>query len=112
MNLKFNCSYKDDNKTSRWKGNIKLISCGVPYELEVSARQSRFHIICGKHQNGNYLCIPNWNIGTELSGFSDYFWNTERLTTYYPELSMVDVISITTALVKLSEYISVQEEAR
>lgn len=111
MELNYICTGTNDMKPKRWEGHINLLKSSVPFELEVTARHSSFHILCGKHEYGNYLCIPNWNIGTELAGFSDRFWNFERLTTYYPELSSVDAISITCALVKLSEYLSIMEEA-
>jgi len=75
-------------------------------ELEVSARYSSFHIICGRHAYGNYICVPNWGIGTELARLCDSFWNLERLATYYSELPMVDAISIVDALAAISEYVS------
>ena len=111
MNLDFTCIGSESMKPKYWNGQIYPIKLSNPYEIAVTARESCFHIICGSHSNGNYLCIPNWNIGSELADFSDYFWNLERLTTYYPELSKVDAISIATALAKLSEYISISKEA-
>lgn len=111
MELDYICTGTEDMKPIRWKGHINLLKTTDPYELEVTARYSSFHILCGKHKYGNYICIPNWNIGTELARLSDSFWNLERLTAYYPELSQVDAISIVAALVKLSEYLPLQEEA-
>ena len=111
MELGYICTGTEDMDPLRWEGHIRLIKGSEPYELEVTARHSSFHILCGKHAYGSYICIPNWNIGTELAGLSDSFWNFERLTTYYPEVSPVDAVSIVDALVKLSEYISIQEEA-
>lgn len=110
MKLDYICT-GNDMKPIHWKGHINLLKNTDPYELDVTARYSSFHIICRKHAYGCFLCIPNWNIGTELASLSDSFWNYERLTTYYPELSSVDAISIVGALVKLSEHISLQEEA-
>lgn len=112
MELNFICIGTDDMKPKRWHGHISLLKDCDPYELEVTARYSRFHILCGKHEYGNFLCIPNWNIGTELSNLSDSFWNFERLITYYPELSKVDATSITCALVKLGEYVTTKEKVR
>lgn len=111
MELDYICNGTEAMEPIRWKGHINLLKTTDPYELEVTARYSSFHILCGKHEYGSYICIPNWNIGTELAGLSDSFWNFERLTTYFPELSPVDAISIVNALVKLSEYILTQEEA-
>lgn len=86
MEIHFICTGKDGMEPGHWEGRMRLLSDQMPYELEVTARYSSFHILCGKHRYGNYVCIPNWNIGTELSEFSDSFWNYERLTTYYPNL--------------------------
>lgn len=111
MELDYICNGTVDMKAQKWTGHILLLRSTSPYELEVNARGSSFHILCGEHAYGNFICIPDWNIGTELAGMSDRFWNFERLTTYYPELSPVDAISITCALKKLNEYISTTGEA-
>ncbi|MEG0355494.1 MAG: hypothetical protein RR621_07550 [Lachnospiraceae bacterium] len=111
MELNYICKGTIDMRPRQWNGHIHILNDSNPYELEVTTRHSSFHILCGKHEYGNYVCIPNWNIGTELSGLSDVFWNSERLITYYPELSPVDVTSITYALVRLNEYISIKGEA-
>lgn len=111
MELDYTCIGTPEMNPLRWSGHIRLLQTAEPYELEVTARDSYFHILCGRHEYGNFICIPNWNIGTELASLSDSFWNRERLTTYYPELSLVDVISIVDSLVMLNEYISFQKEA-
>lgn len=111
MELDYICTGTADMNARKWTGHILLLKSSLPYELEVNARGSSFHILCGEHAYGNFICIPNWNIGTELAGLSDCFWNFERLTTYYPQLSPVDAISIASALKKLDEYISTREEA-
>ena len=89
-------------------GNTCYGSCQfmvTEHEFEVNARGSSFHLLVGKHAYGNYLCIPNWGIGTELSYLSDRFWNTEHLKSEYPELSCPDIISIVTALATLEKHI-------
>ncbi|WP_334196373.1 DUF6618 family protein [Muricomes intestini] len=111
MELEYTCIGTPEMKPIHWNGHIKLLRTTDPYEMEVTARHSSFHILCGRHKYGSFICIPNWNIGTELASLSDSFWNQERLTTYYPELSLVDVISIVDSLAVLNEYISFQEEA-
>lgn len=50
-----------------------------PYEVNVEARGSSFHLIFGSQVNGMFLCIPNWNIGVELSRLSDRDWNMNSL---------------------------------
>lgn len=49
------------------------------YEAAVKARGCSFHMIFGDKINGMFLCIPNWNIGCELSSLSDQSWNLHSL---------------------------------
>ena len=57
-----------------WEGEIQLArSCQSTMEAEVQTRGSCFWIIIGRCKTGNFLCIPNWNIGMELASFSDCF---------------------------------------
>ena len=103
--FKMELNYQCKNNNESWNGYISALSESMPYEFEVNARGSSFHLLVGKHAYGNYLCIPNWGIGTELSFLSDRFWNTEHLKSEYPDLSSPDVISIVTALATLGKYI-------
>ena len=50
----------------QWECSLEILQRGNPCEAELCARGSRFHLIVGKHSYGNYLCIPNWDVGTEL----------------------------------------------
>lgn len=65
MELNYICIGTSDMKPRQWTGHIQILNDSSPYELEVTARHSSFHILCGKHEYGNYVCIPNWNIGTD-----------------------------------------------
>ena len=49
----------------QWECSLEILRIGNPCEAELCARGSRFHLIVGKHSYGNYLCIPNWDVGTE-----------------------------------------------
>lgn len=88
-----------------WKGTIRILNV-YPHILEAEAdtRGSVFHILTGRHRYGYFICIPNWGIGTEIASLSDRFWNMERLTTHYPDLSLVDAVSIADALLELSKH--------
>ncbi|MEG2700103.1 MAG: hypothetical protein RR995_02790 [Hungatella sp.] len=89
-----------------WTGEIIPLQLdSEPYEVEVSARGSYFHLVFGHHAYGNYICIPNWNIGTELASLSDSFWNLECLCT--TKLRKADACSITYALLELSKYVNI-----
>ena len=50
-----------------------------PYEANVEANGNSYHILFGQHNAGWFLCVPNWQIGVELSTPDDLFWNTESL---------------------------------
>lgn len=105
MSIIFQARLSATSKTP-WTGEITPIQLEQePYEIEVSARGSYFHLLVGHHAYGNFLCIPNWNIGTELASLSDSFWNLERLSN--TKLKKVDACSIAYALVELAKYINI-----
>ena len=52
----------------QWEGSLEILQRGNPCEAELCARGSRFHLIVGKHSYGNYLCIPNWDVGYSQLG--------------------------------------------
>ena len=105
MEFSYQCQNFCNSGSKTWTGHVRIIYNTLPYEIKVNARGSSFHIIIGKHSYGNYICIPDWNIGTDISSLSDTFWNFEHLTSSYPKLSAVDASSIIKALASLSEYI-------
>lgn len=104
MYLRYKCHGAEDMNPRMWYGEISLINHSSLIEAVVTARGSTFHMLVGKHHYGNFICIPNWGIGTELADLSDRFWNLERLTTVYPDLAHPDAISITEALAELSQH--------
>lgn len=92
------------NSKNIWEGSIVPIQLEQPpYEVEVSARGSCFHLIIGRHAYGNYICIPNWNVGAELARMVDSFWNYEKLCQ--TSLKKVDACSVASALRELSRYV-------
>ena len=96
--------FKYKNGNSIKTGLINIISASLPVEADIEANGFSFHIIAGKHSNGNYICIPNWNIGSELAGFSDTFWNRERLSNY-AELNPLNSSIIAAALAEINNVI-------
>lgn len=94
--MEYQCIKESNHKTSYWSGIIKNIKRnGSYYEMEVNARGSYFHVIFGTHSYGKYVCIPNWEVGCELTDYTDLFWNTERISM---QMSIVDAISVATAI--------------
>ena len=49
------------------------------YELSVNWNGFNFLIIYGKHKNGWFIAIPNWNICTEAGEPEDDCYNTTKL---------------------------------
>ncbi len=90
--MKYTCILKDGSRKERWTGELTLLRrTSGQYEAEISGRGTYFHILAGRHKYGNYLCIPNHDVGCELSGFSDIFWNEERLRSLMQEVDAVTV---------------------
>ena len=54
-------------------------SVKVSKEISVDVDGYNYLVIYGKHINGGFCCIPNWNIACEMGEASDTFYNTEAL---------------------------------
>lgn len=93
--------FKYQNGNSVKSGQITIIHASFPIEADIHANGWSFHIIVGKHKNGNYICIPNWSIGSELTSLTDTFWNSERLKNY-TSLNELNSNIIAAALEKIS----------
>lgn len=93
----FKYSFNNSVKT----GKIDIVTLSLPMELHIHANGWSFHVIVGKHTGGNYICIPNWNVGSELASLTDSFWNRERLLNY-TSLDEQNSIIIATALSEIS----------
>ena len=86
-----------------WTGEIRLlVHTPCHYEAVITARGTSFHVIAGKYQNGNYLCVPNMDLGCELSHFSDTFYNAERIRQHLD--NPVDVESLVCGIKALCNY--------
>ena len=98
----YECRQQSGNRTQRWQGSLELKRRTPPYEMIVTARGSSFHILFGRYDFGNYLCIPNWDVGCELADIGDICWNCERLTR---QLKKVDATSVVYALAAVKEHL-------
>lgn len=105
--MEYQCTLTRGKRKERWNGEIRLIrhSCSC-YEAEISGRGTYFHVIAGKHSYGNYICIPNHDVGSELSSYRDLFWNTERLSGL---LKKVDAVTVASGLCHLEELSSLEK---
>ena len=105
--MEYQCTLTRGKRKERWNGEIRLIRhSGSCYEAEISGRGTYFHVIPGKHSYGNYICIPNHDVGSELSSYRDLFWNTERLSGL---LKKVDAVTVASGLCHLEELGSLEK---
>lgn len=79
--MEYVCVDQSGEQKKKWFGEIRLLQAdGKNYEVEITGRGTHFHAIVGRHHYGNFICIPNHDVGCELSDYSDVFWNRERLS--------------------------------
>ena len=91
-----------DSESRLCKGKVTRVQQGDPLEAEIQANGWSFHVIVGTQWNGNYICIPNWSVGSELANLEDEFWNYERLTNS-TELNEDEALAIVKALAEIDE---------
>ena len=97
--MEYTCILRDGSRKERWTGTLTLLRKGSgQYEAEISGRGTYFHVLAGRHKYGNYLCIPNHDVGCELSDLSDIFWNEERLCRL---MRKADAVTVATGLMHL-----------
>ena len=96
MNV-YECSYvNDEGNMSVWPASWELVGAGKDYEeLKIRGRGTCYHIVIGCYSNGNYLCIPEIDIGCALSSLNDAFWNYDRLSRI---LGSTDAVTISQGL--------------
>ncbi len=58
---------------------MKLYKGSVLFEAQVEACGNSYLVIYGRHINGYFCCIPDWNVGCEMAEPSDTYWNYESL---------------------------------
>lgn len=79
--MEYVCVDQSGKQKKEWFGEIRLLQAdGKNYEVEITGHGTYFHAIVGRHHYGNFICIPNHDVGCELSDYSDVFWNRERLS--------------------------------
>ena len=102
MEYFFECKSRVNSRSASWKGRLRIIKRGDPCEADVQARGSSFHILLGSHMYGNYICVPEWNIGTGLSYYEDVFWNEEHLRSL-GNVKKADAVSLACAIKCIGE---------
>lgn len=87
-------------RDQRWKGEVRnLKRTGDIIQAEIQGRGSALYVIVGEYEYGRYLCIPAWQVGSELAGLTDVFWNREQLER---QIGTIDAITVAEALKVIS----------
>lgn len=87
----------------RWGGEIKITRRSINMvEFIIYGRSSCMNGVVGKYMSGQYICLPDIDVGCPLSRMSDVFWNKERLSAHMKE---TDAVTVSYALKALSEYL-------
>jgi hypothetical protein len=66
--------------------------------MNIQSRSS-IDVIIGTSKYGNYVCIPNFEVGCYLFSFDDIYYNTERLSRI---IGNVDGITVAKAIKSLT----------
>lgn len=100
----------EDTDVTYEKGTIRTINIkDDPYEMTVDTADHSYHLIFGHQINGNFLCIPNWQFGCELSyRLSDVDWNFESMRKRYSEITFEETTAIVTAIALIAKVIGSQ----
>lgn len=96
------CYHQTNQCKQQWTGHLDICHIsGEFFEVEITGRGSSFHAIVGSHSYGNFICIPNHEVGSELAPLSDVFWNLERLST---QMNDIDAATVAYALGQLADF--------
>ncbi len=97
----------EDSKIIHKEGYIKTVQLDrEPFEADINAEGSSFHIVFGSHCNGNFLCIPNWHVGCELAKFTDIQWNLDSLMGDAESFDYDNATAVVYALNKINDIIN------
>ncbi len=102
--MKYTCILENDAGCETWEAEV----CGkkIVFSLIENGTQSHmyyyFHILTGQHKYGDYLCIPNYDVGGERSRLSNFFWNREQISRLMKE---EDAVTVATRLMYLETFI-------
>ena len=75
-------SKKGNNMASFWKTKMTkdwTEEASIIFEHDITIGDCSYLVIFGRHINGGFICIPNWNIGCEAAGDGDILYNTDKL---------------------------------
>ncbi len=103
--IKYIKCHSNSCRPASWEAELNIVNTRNSTEVYISANGNTFHLLAGRHEHGNYLCIPDWSIGSELASWDDRFWNAERLRNYC-SLNRSESETIAQSLTYLRPYIT------
>lgn len=104
MEISYECVGLSNTKPKRWDASVSILRFEDPCEFSVKARGSSFQVILGNYEHGIYICIPNYDVGCDLTDLTDSICNMNRLCS--AGLSLVDAISVADAISAIDEWIA------
>lgn len=102
--MEFVCTVpaEEGGREERWLGEVVVRSHSMwMAELLIYGKGSCINAVIGKYMSGQYICIPDMDMGCPLSRLSDVTGNRERLSEHMKE---TDAVSVAHALRALSGY--------
>ena len=87
----------------RWPGKVRVRSSSMYMaELIINyGRESCMNAVLGKYMGGQYICIPDMDIGCAIGSLSDVKGNKEKLSAH---MGYEDAATVAHALRALSGY--------
>lgn len=102
--MEFVCTVpaEDGGREQRWLGEVMVKSHGMETaELLIYGKGSCINAVIGRYMSGQYICIPDIEIGCSLSSLLDLSRNRERLSAH---MNGEDAVTVAHALRALSGY--------
>ena len=72
--MNYECSIYDEETGQQvtWVSSLYVLSRTGPFtEFTVCGRGSQMHAVTGPQANGNFLCLPEWQVGSGLAQLAD-----------------------------------------
>lgn len=101
--IKFMCKMRKGKQVEEWPATItRIADHGGYFEMHISSR-SGIDVVFGGTQRGGFCCVPDWKAGCELAGYTDIFWNLERITASMKKNDKVDAVTVAYAIAAVGE---------
>ncbi|MCM1224226.1 MAG: hypothetical protein NC548_58220 [Lachnospiraceae bacterium] len=92
VRIEFVCTSLEEGgaREERWLGEVKVRSRGRDTaELVIYGRDRCINAVIGKYMGGQYICIPDIDMGCPMGRLSDLSGNKERLSAHMDKAAAV-----------------------